>query len=309
MTRVGSFVQQQAILANYQRTTDRLNQDQSQISTGKIAQYYKDLASQTGALLAAKSIDTRTTEYQQTNKELQTTLSIQDTSLNQVATSTQNLRQSIIEADSLGSGGTLMQQVQGAFAQVLSVLNTQVNGSYIYGGTKTDQPPVTAQNLSDLQAVPSVTNVFQNNTQAVNVAIADGESIQTNFYADQVGKDVMDSLKQIADYNAGPNGPFGATLTDVQKQFLAGQAQNLQTITQNLNQLVGRNGQLQNQVDDANTRHTATSTTVKGFISDIEDADVAKAISNLNQDQVTLQASAKLIADMQTNSLLNYLPL
>ena len=308
MTRVGSFVQQEAILANYQRTNERINQDQAEISTGKVAQHYKDIASQTGTLLSAKRLDTRTAQYQQTNKELATTLSIQDTSLNQVASTTQDLRQSILDADSLDAGGTLMQQVQGAFAQVLSVLNTQVNGAYIFGGTKTDQPPVTAQTLSDLQAVPSAANVFQNNTQPINVEIAQGESIQTNFFASQIGQNVMDSLKQIADFNAGPNGPFSATLTDVQKQFLAGQAQNLETITQNLNQLVGQNGQLQNQVDDADTRHTATSTTVKGFISDIEDADVAQAISNLNQDQVTLQASARLIADLQTNSLLNYLP-
>jgi flagellar hook-associated protein 3 FlgL len=308
MTRIGTFVQQQAILAQYQRTNARINQDQAEISTGKVAQHYKDLSSQVGTLLSAKRLDARTAEYMQNNKGLATTLSIQDTSLNQVASSTQNLRQSILEADSLGSGGTLMQQVQGAFAQVLSVLNTQVNGAYIFGGTRTDQPPVTAQNLGDLQAVPSVTQVFKNNTQAVNVDIDNGESIQTNFFADQVGQSVMDSLKQIADFNAGPNGPFGTTLTDVQKTFLAGQAQTLQTITQNLNQLVGQNGQLQNQVDAANTRHDATSTTVKGFISDIEDADVAKAITNLNQDQVTLQASARLIADLQTNSLLNYLP-
>jgi flagellar hook-associated protein 3 FlgL len=308
MTRIGTFVQQQAILAQYQNTNARLNQDQSEIATGKVAQHYKDLAPQAGALLSAQRLDTRTAEYQQNNKQLATTLSIQDTSLNQVATSTQNLRQSILDADSLDSGGTLMQQVQGAFAQVLSVLNTQVNGAYIFGGTRTDQPPVTAQTLGDLQAVPSVTQVFKNNDQPINVEIATGESIKTNFLATDVGQSVMDSLKQIADYNAGPNGPFGATLTDAQKTFLAGQAQNLQTITQNLNQIVGQNGQLQNQVDDANTRHEATSTTVKGFISDITDADVAKAVSNLNQDQVTLQASARLIADLQTNSLLNYLP-
>jgi flagellar hook-associated protein 3 FlgL len=308
MTRVASFAQSQAILAQYQATNARLFQDQQQISTGKIAQQYKDIPSQTGVLLSAQSLYARTTQFQQTNKELASTLDIQDTTLNQVATSSQDLREALLNGTSLGSGGTLMQQVDGAFQQVLSVLNTQVNGAYIFGGTRSDQPPVTAQTLSDLQAAPAASNVFANNQQRIGVSIDTGETMQYNFLADEVGGQLMDSMKQIADYNAGPNGPFGAVLTDAQQTFLAGQAHNLESITANINQLVARNGQFQNQVDAADQRHAQTSTNVQGFISDIADADVAQAVTNLNQDQVTLQASARVIAELQQNSLLNYLP-
>jgi flagellar hook-associated protein 3 FlgL len=187
------------------------------------------------------------------------------------------------------------------------VLNTQVNGVHLFGGTKTDQAPVTAQQLSDLTAVPSAANVFVNNQQSRSVEIDTGQTLKYSFLADQVGGPLMDTLKQIADFNAGPNGPFGATLTDVQKSFLQTQIQNLQTITENLNQVVASNGQLQNTVDDANVRHEKTATNVKGFISDIEDADVAQAVTNLNQDQLIMQASAKLISDLKDNSLLNYI--
>src|SRR5262249_36963859 len=113
------------------------------------------------------------------------------------------------------------------------------------------------------------------NQQHLSVDIDNGQTLQYNFLADGVGKDLMDSLKRIADYNAGPGGPFTAQLTDAQKTFLAGEIQTLSTVNQNLNQVVATNGQYQNTVDDANKRHEQTNTNVKGFISDIEDADVA----------------------------------
>jgi flagellar hook-associated protein 3 FlgL len=307
VTRISSFLQQQALLSQLQKTNERAFSEQVKISTGKNAQQYKDMPDETGVLLAAKRVEAQTGAFQNTNAELVNTLNLQDTSLSQLASSSQDLREAVLNGTSLDSGQTLMQQVDGIFQQAVSVLNTQVNGVYIYGGTKTDQAPVTAKTLGDLTAAPAASNVFVNNQQRLGVEISAGQTLQYNFLADQVGGQLMASLKRIADFNAGPNGPFGAQLTDVQKQFLQGEVQNIATITEQLNQVVGQNGQLQQTVDDANTRLGQTDTNVKGFISDIEDADVAQAVANLNQSQVMLQASAKLIADLKDNSLLNYI--
>ena len=307
MTRISTFLQQQALLSQLQKTNAQAFTEQQKISTGKNAQQYKDMPGETGVLLAAKRVEAQTAAFQGTNAELVNTLNLQDTSLSQLASSSQDLREAILNGSSLGSGQTLMQDVDGVFQQAVSILNTKVNGVYIYGGTKTDQEPVTAQSLSDLTAVPSATNVFANNQQRVGVEISSGQTLQYNFLADQVGGQLMASLKRIADFNAGPNGPFGAQLTDVQKQFLQTEVQNLQTTSENLNQVVAQNGQLQNTVDDANTRLGQTNVNVKSFISDIEDADVAQAVSNLNQSQLVMQASAKMIADLKDNSLLDYI--
>jgi flagellar hook-associated protein 3 FlgL len=307
VTRISTLTQQQALLSQLQKTNDRTYDEQLKISTGKKTQEYKGMPEDTGILMAAKSVEARTEGYQNTNAEVTNTLNLQDTTLSQLASSSQDLREALLNGSSLSSGQTLMQQADGIFQQALSVLNTQVNGVYIFGGTKTDQAPVTAQTLNGLTTVPSASNVFVNNQQRIGVEIGPGQSLQYNFLADQIGQPLMASLKRIADFNAGPNGPFGATLTTVQKNFLQTEAQNLQTITENLNQVVAQNGQMQSTVDDATARHEKTATNVKGFISDIEDADVAQAVTNLNQDQLVMQASAKLIADLKDNSLLNYI--
>lgn len=307
MTRIASFVQQQTLLAELQKAGVRSNSEQLKISTGKNAQVYKDIPESIGVLMSAKRVATGVETYQSTNTELANTLNLQDTTLSQVASTAQDLRQSLLDTTSLGSGQTVMQQAQSAFTQALAALNTQVNGVYMFGGTRTDQAPVTATQLSDLQLVPSAASVFANNQGRVGIEVDQGQTVQYNFLADQVGKDLMDSLKRIADFNAGPNGPFSPTLTEPQRAFLQTESQNLKTITENLNQVVGQNGQLQNIVDEADTRLSQKLTQTKSFISDIEDADVAKAVSNLNQDQLVMQASSKLIASLRDNSLLNYI--
>ena len=46
---------------------------------------------------------------------------------------------------------------------------------------------------------------------------------------------------------------------------------------------------------------------VTGVISDIEDVDMASAVTRLNGDQTALQASYKVMAQLSQLSLLNFL--
>lgn len=307
MTRISNFVQHQSLLAELQKTNERIYKSQMQISTGKLAQQYKDIPQETGVLLSAKRVETRTAQYQTTVKQLANRLDMQNVSLEQFASTAGDLRQALLDGISLGSGQVVMEEVDGAFRQALAVLNTKLDGNYIYGGTRTDQAPVNAASLSDLIAAPTISTVFDNNAQRIGVEVDTGQTLQYNFLADEVGQELMDSMKRIAEFNAGPNGPFAAHLTEAQRAFLTNEAVTLKTITENLNQIVARNGQYQNEVEDAGIRHESTTTAIKTFISDIEDADVAAAVTNLNQNQVVLEATARLIADLRRSSLLDYL--
>jgi len=47
----------------------------------------------------------------------------------------------------------------------------------------------------------------------------------------------------------------------------------------------------------------------KGFVSNIEDVDMAQAIAQLNQNQVALQAAFQIMSTLNRLSLLNYLPI
>ncbi len=52
----------------------------------------------------------------------------------------------------------------------------------------------------------------------------------------------------------------------------------------------------------------STKTQATQFVSDIEDADLPTALTNLQQDQLQLQAAARMAANIGKMSLLNFLP-
>lgn len=307
MTRVGSLAQSQALLAELTKANERTFKTQLQISTGKEAQQYREMPSQTGALLSAKRVQTRTEQYISASKELTNKLDQQNVVLEQVAGTAQDLRQSILDGVSLNSGAALMEQVESAFRNALSALNSKFDGKYIFAGSRSDTAPVNIDQLSDLSSVASVATIFDNDQQRQSVEIEPGHNLDYNFLADEVGTDLMDSLKRIADYNAGPNGPFGQSLTTAQRDFLISEANNLVAVTQGLNNVVARNGQYSNELDAASARHEDTSVFIKGFISDIEDVDMAQAVTNLNQDQLATEATAKLLSNLQKMSLLDFI--
>ena len=117
----------------------------------------------------------------------------------------------------------------------------------------------------------------------------------------------MDVLKAIADFNAGPNGPIDGKLTATQKTFIQTQLNNLDSARQTILNSQVENGVRQNRLDSVLKQHATTSNVVTGVISDIEDVDMANAVTKLNGDQTALQASYKVMAQLSQLSLLNFL--
>jgi flagellar hook-associated protein 3 FlgL len=119
----------------------------------------------------------------------------------------------------------------------------------------------------------------------------------------------MQTLKDIATFDAGPDGGFSAQLSDAQMNFLTGEMPNAQATASDLNLATGANGFVYNRLTDAADQQSALSTMYKGFVSTIEDVDMGTAITQLNQNQTALQAALQVTAQLGQISLLNFLPI
>jgi flagellar hook-associated protein 3 FlgL len=202
-----------------------------------------------------------------------------------------------------------MTTASSVFDQLSQVLNSQdPNGHYIYGGDKDNTPPVTATSISALSALPSASAAFGNGTVARSVTIADGETVKIGVLASDAGQQLMQTLKDVADFNAGSSGNFGSGLTQAQSSFLSGQIQSATSAGTSINNLAAANGETYQQLQDASSSQQTMSTMYKGFVSDIQDVDMGTAVTNLNQDQVALQAALQVTSRLNQISLLNYLP-
>ena len=125
--------------------------------------------------------------------------------------------------------------------------------------------------------------------------------------ASDVGTQLMTALQNLAQQNQSSS--LDGALTDTQVSGLTGSVQPEATAAYaGLNTATAANGDVYNHLQDAITSQTSLSTLYKGFVSDIEDVDMGKAVTNLNQNQVALQAALQVTAKLGQLSLLNYLP-
>lgn len=76
-----------------------------------------------------------------------------------------------------------------------------------------------------------------------------------------------------------------------------------------VNAQAAANGIHYQTVKQAMEQLEAASVVYKSFVSNIEDVDMAKALAQLNQNQVALQAAFQVTSTLNRLSLLNYLPL
>ena len=308
MTRVTNLLQSQLMLAQLQRTQAQSFQTERQIATGKVAEYFKDLAQDTGTLMSAKALQERTSQYQGTIQFMIGRLDIQNVHLEEISGSADDLRQTVLEAVSTNKGMGLMDQIEIIFDSVVGVLNTKVDGKYIYGGTRTDVPPVNIDDISQLIAAASVDDVFDNNDLKQSNRIDDNVVIEHSFLANDIARDLFGAIKTIAEYDANVvTGPFGSDLTAPQAAFLQGEVAGLATIFEDLTQIVAQNGRIHSRVMSMVERHDAMELYVGGFIADIEEVDLNEAIVRLNRDQLATEATIRMISSLSDLTLLDFI--
>ena len=98
----------------------------------------------------------------------------------------------------------------------------------------------------------------------------------------------------------GPSGGAGVTAQTV-PGALTGTATDLHAVS-------AANGYVSNRLTDAQGSQTSMNTLYKGFVSGIQDTNMAEAATQLSLNQTQLQASLAVTSTLHQLSLLNYMP-
>lgn len=308
VTRVSTVGNYSAILANIMAAQQRQLEAGVRVSTQKNGSDLKDFAQNDEMLTAMRSVQTRLTGYQDQNSLIADKLTTQDTALNQVADASQAIREAIADALASGDASTLMAEVQGQMNKAVGALNTKYNGNYLFAGGQINTQPVTAQQLSDLTAGPPIGSFFQNDQFKAQAAIDDSTTVTTGILASDVGTPLMNALQTLESFQQGGSGPLGSNLTPAQRSFLESQLSTWDSVHQGITTITAGNGMVQQRVDNIKTDLSSRQTTLAGMMSNITDADMAKAATDLSNAQLSVQASARVLQALQNSSLLNLLP-
>jgi flagellar hook-associated protein 3 FlgL len=294
-------------LNEFTRIQARTSVTQQQIATGKVGNQYADAKEKAGILATAKMRAADIEAYKAATTETLNRLNIQDLHLVQLSDISARLRESMGNALASGHAPALMDEVSNLYEEVVTILNTRVNGQYIYGGSRADQPPVNATSIADLQAAAAVGDVFDNTDLKQSQRVDEAETIETGLTASDIATDLFQMFKDIADFDAGVDGPFAFDMTANQTAFLSTQHAAVPAVQEGINAIAAVNGSRHEQATAVKERHETMTVYFTKFIGDIEDVDVAAAITRLNQDQAAAEAAGRMIVQLNQLSLLNFL--
>lgn len=191
--------------------------------------------------------------------------------------------------------------------QAAQLINGKYNGDYLFGGTRTDQPPFVVTKDGDDQ-ITAVT--YQGNTDNPDVEVAEGAFVSVQVPGANLSGTGDRGL--VADSRTGAD--FFAHMIQFRDHLNAGDAASVATDRAALSQdedhlilQIGTNAAMQSRLEAAQSIATSRAYSVENLVSKEASADLADTLVQLNQTQTAYQAALQSGASIMQLSLLNYL--
>jgi flagellar hook-associated protein 3 FlgL len=305
--RIGTFANAQLLLSQIQKSEAAVDLANRQVVSGKVATTYSGYGAKTAIMESARSAAGRSDANLATAQQVSMRLDLQDAQLSQLSDLAGQVRQALSKAAADQDATSLMSQMQGFYNQAVEILNSKDANGYIYGGDNNQVPPVTVTDLSGLAALPSVANAFANGQVKTSVRIGDSQTVQVGLLASDLGTQLFSLFQQVAQFDAGAGGPFNTKTTAPQQTFLESTIQTAANVAEGINGESAGNGIRYQMVQQTMTQLRARSTVYTGFVSSIQDVDIAEALSRLNQNNIALQASFQVASSLNKLSLLDFM--
>ncbi len=282
-------------IADVMRDEQRLEETQSQVSTGKRIQRPSDAPDDIATLLQTDSDVAALTRQRAGADAALPTMQASDAALGNIATALQQARTLTQQANNSTISADQRQTIAGQIAQVqsqiLSLANTQVDGRYIFAGTKSDAAPFTAG--------PPVT--YTGNNTPLELSLAAG----AQFSISVPGQALL---------NARAGTDLFQNLTALESAVRSGDAQGmatgLSTLDDDLNNVTRQQadiGAREQYVQMLRQQSDANLTATQSRQSQLENVDLAAAILDEKTAENANQAALAMAGRVGQISLLNYL--
>jgi flagellar hook-associated protein 3 FlgL len=312
-TRIANLAQNYLMRTVIQNTQSRLADAQLQISTGQKSQDYAGIADESSRLVTLESSGRRIDQFLNDNSFVNLRLETMLNSIDKVKNTlndVQGLLRDILEDGGLPNGVDKNEIIETKFSEVRDFLNVQINGRYLFAGSKTDTKPVVVNDLSVVPAnsgAPNYTTTaepsfyYQGDDIVQKARIADGVVINYGASAaDPAFEKTIRAMRIIRSTDLSGGDPnYLAKIQDAMN--IVNEADSsLRDLELNL-------GTKQQQVKRTNDQHTSVKTFFDTVITDLESADTYDAVARVNQDQTMLEASYKTVVRLSQLTLTNFL--
>ena len=346
-TAVSSLAIASAMRYSQSRMQVDLVKTQKEMDSGRVADVGLALGTRTTqSVTFARDLD-RLNAIVDSNALVASRLSSTQDALGQLTDTAQNLLAAMTTAVSGDMSDTIARDSgKAALQSMTGILNTSLNGEYLFAGTNTDVKPVNDFTAAGSPAKAALEAAFvarfgfaSTDPAAASITAADMETFITTDVAPQfsgagwqanwsnatdqqiVSRIALDETTQtsVSANNAGVQKLAMAaamvaeffssdTLSAEAKKTVASHALSLAgEAVSSLGQTQSQVGIVQKRVSDATDRIKTQADLFEKHISDLEGVDYYEAVTRVNELTSHIQASFELTARIQQLSLLNFL--
>ncbi|MBC7083004.1 MAG: flagellar hook-associated protein FlgL [Firmicutes bacterium] len=201
----------------------------------------------------------------------------------------------------------LAQDVDGLISELVDLANTQYDGRYIFAGLKTLTRPFV---LTKNAGTPSYTVTYEGADGSKQIEVEPGTTMQVNTnggeafmqgIAEAGGRNVFQILVALRDHLLA--GDASATFQD----DIASDIAATQAAQDRILNLVTGIGAKVRRLDRASVKLSQDEVELEALLSNTEDADVFKAITDLQLQETVYRAALGAAAGIMQTSLLDYL--
>jgi len=302
MTRVANFAQHERNLAHILNTQERLRTGQLQVSSGKRSETFSGISSDARRLVNVEAAHIRTTQYISNNNLIDQRMQVMETNVSQafeLITEYKTLLINALNADN-SSDLALPIQTQSMLSEMTALLNVEDDGRFLFAGTRTDTRPVDLAGLPGTYTLPTADGdsigYYQGDTTALTVQADENFTVAYGITAAEVGFER--AIRAMHMVQIGPPGDR-ATLDAA----LAVTNQAIDAVSD----IRTRIGASRAALENVNTRLTEFQLFSEKTISDLENTDITEVITQMNADQVAMEASFSIIARLSDLSLTRFI--
>ncbi|MGZ4505291.1 MAG: flagellar hook-associated protein FlgL [Nocardioidaceae bacterium] len=281
----------QRSLAAMQLSLSRVQDSQEKLSTGRQINRPSDSPTGTSEAMRLRAQMAAETQYSRNAQDGSSWLGTADSTLTGMLDEVTRARDLLVQASSTGSNDATSQQaIATELGQIreslLSSANTQLLGRPIFGGT-TGSP-----------TAYDPTGTFLGDTNPVTRTVGDGVTVRVDISGPEVfsvnGDDLFTVLGDATQALTSGGNPSSmlSRLDAVFTQMKTGLADI---------------GARENRIDQATDRLSSSAIDNTSALSNIENVDIASAITDLQMQQVAYQASLGATARVIQPSLLDFL--
>lgn len=300
-TRITSAMISRSVLADLNRADQALSLTQRRLSSGKQITRPSDDPYGTSRAMELRSNLEGVRQYQRNVDDALAWTGVTDIALGKMGDTLARVRELTVQGASDTSGPVARDNIAAEIDQLIESVKQEANatygGRYVLAGTRTDVAPYAA-------GVPG--DVYQGDGNAIVREIGPGVQLKINATADPIlgsgapdGK-LLDVLRGIAQHLRGGTPADAAALRTTDLAALTAQGDALSRVRAAV-------GSISNRLETAQSRLQQVEETTTKLLSDVEDADMAKTMTDYSMQQSAYQSALRSGANIVQASLLDFL--